>query len=230
MPEPQLPPSPPPKATLLGLPLELRRQIYDVLLEQNANCYVSSLSPEGEAPEAPAISAFLHQPPLNMPLASLATACSSLADEVRSHILALPADKRVAAMELTGDQIGLKQCFFHRMPCRVVDLTSLQVHFNIVIGGDGHTKIPMYEWPNTLACDVVIALRQLFHRRRGLLKRAYGIKDVQVCLDVSKCPQSTLSDNGFRELAQEIRFILDTALEDSSCGKLFGERNVRLLD
>lgn len=116
------------------------------------------------------------------------------------------------------------------MPCRVVDLTSLQVQFNVVIGGDGHTKIPVYEWPNTLACDVVIALRQLFHRRRGLLRRAYGIKDVRVCLNVSKCPQSTLSDNGFRELAQEIRFILDIALEDSSCGKLFGERNARLLD
>lgn len=115
------------------------------------------------------------------------------------------------------------------MPCRVKDLTTLHVSLSIGIG-DPHPDYPLHECPNRVVREAIITLRQLFHRRRGLLRRAVAVTDVRVWLNVSKWYYSSVSDSGFRELAQEMIFLLDIGLEDSSGGRLFGERDVRLVD
>ncbi|KAM0716332.1 hypothetical protein Q7P37_007777 [Cladosporium fusiforme] len=226
-------PPPPPRATLLGLPRELRRQLYDIILNKDVNYYVRTLSRfrlDGETPgRLPFFDSAEREPPILMPLAELAMTCSSLANEIRAHIRALPPKERAANFELTGDHVGLKSCFLRQMPFPVADLALVRVEVNIGIG-NAALHHHLREVPRDLVCDTISTLRGLFHRRRGLLRRAAGVKDVQICLKVSKFYYSMLSDNGFRELAQEIRFLLDIGLEDSSGGKLFGERNARLLD
>lgn len=112
------------RASLLGLPPELRLKIYDILIESDI------FQPVFEPKSAPTGQSLIK--PVRLPVASLAMSCSLISSEIHGHMHALPSSERFAVVKAyTEGWFTTADFFFRRAPCSIFDLTTLKVSLEI---------------------------------------------------------------------------------------------------
>lgn len=108
-----------PKASLLGLPRELRLQIFEMVLKFDVNHGIED-----------SIDTYLLRsitPRLDLPVQSLAMSCKSMADEVRAVVRSLPSSERFAIATTFVSECSYGAPYIRRAPCRIVDLRALKI-------------------------------------------------------------------------------------------------------
>lgn len=179
----------PPKTSLLGLPPELRLQIYDILIASETSHRISGRW-ERNADEH---LRFL------LPTAHLAMTCSHIANKISLHVGSLPVGERFAVLTVRdipaelGKESG--HAYISRAPCRLVDLTVLEIEVNLMVNQRRASQF----WPQfahdayrfILMPDNHDFLFLLFVRLMqpsSLLGKAHALKEVQVrvCLTIEE--------------------------------------------
>lgn len=115
----------PPKASLLGLPRELRLQIYEYVLEFALDYNTSDFWRRHLG--GPTLSSF------RLPIAKLAMSCSSIAYEVRALICSLPDKDRFAIATLSVGPDGQGPMYLRRAPCPVADLKVFNIEVDVEV-------------------------------------------------------------------------------------------------
>jgi hypothetical protein len=115
----------PPRASLLGLPVEIRLGIYDIIKDFDVGYLVNPMPSKTNSPR--------------LPLRDLAISCRLLAQEILAHRNALPDSERYATIDLTNYTMTLSHA-----PCRATDLNTLKLVYDFsVIDGSTH---PWIDW------------------------------------------------------------------------------------
>lgn len=199
-------PSSPPKASFLGIPCELRLLIYDKVIHLDFEFCIERASPTstsgyktlGERRDVAC----------ELPINKLALVCRSVAKEIRSRPRNIPSNQRVACIELRARALFLYGIRLRRLPCRVEQLTALDVEVQL-----STPKVPLTltflqhqrQWVNNKVADLGASMLQLLHPEEGILKDATGIKDVRVHLDITTPNASMLSEETFKRFKQDIQ-------------------------
>lgn len=200
-------PSPPPKASFLGIPCELRLLIYDKVICLDFELCIERASPTstsgyktlGERRDVAC----------ELPINKLALVCRSIAKEIRSRPRSLPSNQRVACIELRARALFLYGIWLRRLPCRVEQITAVDVEVQLSI-----PKAPLVphfpqlqrQWVNNKVADLGASMLHLLHPEEGILKDAIGIRDVRVHLAITTSNASVLSEaasDGFRREIQK---------------------------
>lgn len=118
-------PTQPSKTSLLGLPRELRLQIYELVLEFALDYDTSDFWRRHLGGSTVSN--------LSLPVANLAMSCSSIAYEVRALICSLPAKERFAIATLSVGPDGQGPMYLQRVPCPVVDLKVFNIEADVEV-------------------------------------------------------------------------------------------------
>lgn len=109
------------RASLLGLPTELRLMIYDIIKDSNIHHYL------------PHDFRHLPQPPPRLPLRDLARSCK-LAREIRDHRQSLPANERHATISILVRSDNHNHDFYlSHAACPAKDLTILKLRYTALL-------------------------------------------------------------------------------------------------
>ena len=222
-------PSPPPKASFLGIPCELRLLIYDKVICLDFEFCIERASPTstsgyktlGERRDVAC----------ELPINKLALVCRSIAKEIRSRPRSLPSNQRVACIELRARALFLYGIWLRRLPCRAEQITVLDVEVQLSI-----PKAPLVpkfpqlqrQWVNNKVADLGASMLHLLHPEEGILKDAIGIRDVRVHLAITTPNASVLSKDAFDGFKREIQKQAEKELVALIKPKL-GERRLLLM-
>lgn len=160
----------PPKASFLGIPPELRLQIYDGVICLDINGPVKEGSSTNESLSDRCLEA------RELPIKKLALTCRIVANEIRSHNRSLPAHQRVACIDI--------YCMFyfrarlHRLPCRVSQLSSLELEI--------HLKTDISGFVRAFVQAAFRTISNLLDIRSGSLEHVTGIRDLRLSLVLAK--------------------------------------------
>ena len=223
------PPPSPPKASFLGIPCELRLLIYDKVIYLDFEFCIERASPTptsgyktlGER----------HDVACELPINKLALVCRSFAKEIRSRPRNLPPSQRVACIELRARALFLYSIWLRRLPCRVEQITALDVEVQLSI-----PKVPLtltflqhqHQWVKNKVGDLGASMLHLLHPEEGILKDAIGIRDVRVHLDITTPNASRLSEETLNRFKQDIQKQAEKELVALIKPK-FGERRLLLM-
>lgn len=108
-----------PKASLLGLPCELRFQICEIVLQFDVNN-------DAETKKCPNHSTPL-KIKLKLPIRSLAMSCRSVADEVRAVTRSLHSSERFSIVTMAMSDWDYGAFYVRRAPCPIMDLKALKI-------------------------------------------------------------------------------------------------------
>jgi len=135
------PPSPPPRASLLGLPPELRLMVYDIVKDFDLQHHLTIRSERLLSP---------HLPP-RLPLRDLAKSCKLIAQEIRHHRHCLPTSERYAVIlsQISREGFELR---LTRAPCPAKEVTTLRFMYDFAVStrpvGDlspGIITVPVFD-------------------------------------------------------------------------------------
>jgi hypothetical protein len=138
----------PPRASLLGLPVEIRLGIYDIIKDFDVGYLVNPMPFKTNSPR--------------LPLRDLAISFRLLAQEIRAHRNALPDSERYATIDLTNYTMTLSHA-----PCRATDLNTLKLVYDFSVI-DGSTD-PWIDWGflhHIAFIRTVLDLQIFFHARK----------------------------------------------------------------
>lgn len=176
----------PPKASLLGLPPELRLQMYDILIASETRHRISGRWERNVDEHLQ----FL------LPTAHLALTCSHIANELSLHGGSLPVIERFAVLTVHDimDKES-KHSYISRAPCRLVDLTVLKIEVNLMVNQRRASQF----WPQFARDaytfmfipddrDFLFLLFVRLIRPSSFLGKAHALKEVQVriCLTIEE--------------------------------------------
>ena len=224
-------PSPPPKASFLGIPCELRLLIYDKVIHLDFDFCIERASPTstsgyktlGERRDVAC----------ELPINKLALVCRSVAKEIRSRPRTLPSSQRVACIELRARALFLYGIWLRRLSCRVERVTALDVEVQLSI-----PKVPLtltsmqhqyqHQWVKNKVADLGASMLHLLHPEEGILKDATEIRDVRVHLAITTPNASRLSEETYERFKRDIQKQAEQELVALTKPKL-GERRLLLM-
>jgi hypothetical protein len=120
----------PPRASLLGMPVEIRRAIYDVLKNFDFQHPIDRMKRHQDPPGA-------------LPLSGLARSCKFLALEIRSHQDSLPDSERYATIRIDNSMTTM---FLTHAPCPSADLKAVKIVFDLRITNGFYFGSPELGW------------------------------------------------------------------------------------
>lgn len=201
-------PTQPPKASLLGLPRELRLQIYEIVLEFPLKYDTRDFWRQR--------SGFSTTSNLSLPLANLAMSCSSIAYETRALICSLPANDRFATAAISVDHYDVGPMYLQRAPCPVIDLKVIEVEAVVdkpvkcAFCGSPFCFSSALESASALGIRIGSSVRSKFNED-SLFHDARALQEIQIhvrLLDKSWQPESE-GEGECDKLLQEIRKALE---------------------
>lgn len=119
------------KANFISLPTALRLQIYDIIMEARLNERINVNS------SLRRMFSRLPRTPFHHSATSLAMSYKFIANEICGYFGSLPASRRLATMSIDAYPDAVGRFYVHRAPCRVGDLTALEVIVNLKVGKRG---------------------------------------------------------------------------------------------
>lgn len=161
--------APPPRASLLGIPRELRFGIYDIVTTHHVDHDLEHLEDPPRAPHG-----------FRTPITNLALTCRSIASEIRSHARTLQPSQSTAVIGLRMGLANVYDITLITFPCRVRLLKGLLIELAVISGPhDIHLDSPIHS-AAIMAREFVLLVRQIFACEGCLLRSAEGIKEVRV--------------------------------------------------
>lgn len=209
--------SPPHRATLLGLPPELRLQIYDRVLLLDIDFCIERASPLATTHLSQSLSE-RWDGACDLPINILAQTCRLIANEIRSHAASLPPSKREACIELRPRALMLYSIHLHRLPCRIRQLQGLELETRIDMPAVLLSR-NVKTWVRNKVNDLSATLVHLLEPEKGILKHASGIGKVTLwvlppaVVHVVKKAPSQLWAASFEDVEYEFRKLLEQEVE-----------------
>lgn len=191
------------RAHLLGLPIEIRRNIYDIIIGFQVSHYCFDFIIES--------SRWWREKPLKLPVADLAMSCSLLATEIRDHLRSLPVSERTAVVALTGEtSFPMPNLCFKRAPCPVVGLKALDVVLDLGVQQHythGSSLIPARDpfvssQLLTSAHDVMRQLQILFDPASSFGKDTSALTEVRIHIRIRGSCEISQTEQDFNTLLQ----------------------------
>ena len=215
----------PPGPSFLGIPCELRLLIYDKVICLDIDFCIERASPTSTSGNQSLGERW--DGACELPINRLALVCRSIANEIRSHARQLPSDQRVACIELRARSLFLYGIYQRRLPCRIRQVTTLDLEVKMSIPQASLSKEYRRRWVANKVLDLSTTLVHLLQPEVGILKDCTHIRDVRLYPVVTK-PYSGVVDRAFDEFEQEIRTKLKRELDTFITSKL-AERTPRLI-
>ena len=125
----EVPALPYPRASLLGLPPELRYMIYDIVKDFDISHQLNNVWGQWQAT----------YPLPRLPLRDLARSCKLLAQDIRDHRHCLPANERYATIYTRLCSGGSYDAWLSRASCPARELEVLNLVCNIPVSS-GHSR------------------------------------------------------------------------------------------
>lgn len=213
---------------LLGVPPELRLQIYDSVIALSLFDPSFSCTTGQSGKSAP----WSRGRPISLPVANLAMSCSQTANEVRAHLSALAPSESFVTISFLAGSLDLDGYFcIHRAPCPIANLTALKVIVDLEI--DEHDLevedtssqeriMELSHGPAVLRSE----LENLLHPGRWF-GSARALTRVHILVQVDSSTEDMQWEEGYTASVQRIRTAYETQLR-SDC--LSGSDGTRPLE
>lgn len=190
----------PPKASFLGIPPELRLQIYDrvVCLDIDVLIDKAPINMRRQSLGAMCKGA------CELPIKQLALVCRSIADEIRSHNRLLPSHQRVASLEVRAHSQPLTYpVHLRRLPCCLRQLSGLELEVRLDM-----PQLLMMDIQSTVRNtmnELSFTLYYLLDPEIGILRDATGIRDMWIRLVLAKPDYAIFGQVAFDKVERKLR-------------------------
>lgn len=220
---------PPPKASFLGIPCELRLLIYDKVVCLEIDFCIEKASPVSTAGNKSL--GERRDVACELPINKLALVCRSVTKEIRSRPRSLTSSQRVACIELRARALFLYSIYLRRLPCRVEQISAVDVEVQLSLPKASMSVTFLQhrrQWVNNKVTDLSAAILHLLHTEEGILRDATAIGDVRIHLAITKPSASEFREAASDEFEQDIQKQAEQELVALIKPKL-GERKLHLM-
>lgn len=213
----------PSRASLLGLPRELRLAIYNIIITHEVNHDLCTLLPN----DLPRIAAPTRpQFPFRTPTTPLALSCRSIAQKSAPTPQPYPPSQGTAIVELLVDYRGTCRLLLRTFPCRILLLQSLRIEFVMSNGPQDNLFASPIQSAYTMARQLTLGACALFMREDCVLGRAEGIAEVEILVI---CAGMRARDRGSEmEFGQLLQVVVGSTVVDAGPAGDEGSRALRL--
>lgn len=213
----------PSRASLFGLPRELRLTIYDTLITHEVHYDLGTLDPNVlarlTAPTRP-------RRPFRTPTTPLALSCRSIANEIRSHANTLQPAQSTAIVELAVNCRGYYRVLLRTFPCRVQLLRTLRIDSVMSNVPQDNLFANPSQFAYAMARQLTLGACALFECKGCALDRAEGIAEVEVLVI---CAGLRARDCGNEvEFGQLLQDVIGSTVVDTQPAGAEGSRALRL--